>query len=147
MERCPDTATPGWSCTVIQPVSVGLALNLPVDTSFARADCDLTMDSASATVGWLSAVGLGVAAGRVGVRSAVHCRLHHRRTQDLIYVPVARLSVSRQVLVPLASSPVPTNRPPESVQEQCAATAPYHTDLMRPSKISGGLFRRGVPGL
>ena len=51
------TATPGRSCTVVQQVSVGLDLNLPVGTSVARADCDLTMDSASATAAWLSAVG------------------------------------------------------------------------------------------
>ena len=51
------TATPGQSCTVVQQVSVGLDLNLPVGTSVARADCDLTMDSASVTAAWLSAVG------------------------------------------------------------------------------------------
>ena len=51
------TATPGRSCTVLQQVSVGLDLNLPVGTSLARADCDLTMDSASVTAAWLSAVG------------------------------------------------------------------------------------------
>ena len=51
------TATPGRSCTVVQQVSVGLDLNLPVGTSLARADCDLTMDSASVTAAWLSAVG------------------------------------------------------------------------------------------
>ncbi len=50
------TATPGRSCTVVQQVSVGLDLNLPVGTSVARADCDLTTDSASATAAWLSAV-------------------------------------------------------------------------------------------
>jgi hypothetical protein len=43
------TATPGRSCTVVQQVTVGLDLNLPVGTSLARAKCDLTMDSASAT--------------------------------------------------------------------------------------------------
>ncbi len=51
------TATPGRSCTVVQQVSVGLDLNLPVGTSLARADCDLTMDPASATAAWLAAVG------------------------------------------------------------------------------------------
>ena len=51
------TATPGRSCTVVQQVSVGLDLNLPVGTSVARADCDLTTDSASATAAWLTAVG------------------------------------------------------------------------------------------
>ena len=52
-----NTATPGRPCTVIQQVSVGLDLNLPVGTSVARADCDLTTDSASATAAWLTAVG------------------------------------------------------------------------------------------
>jgi hypothetical protein len=51
------TATPGRSCTVVQKISVGLDLNLPVGASVARADCDLTMDSASMTAAWLSAVG------------------------------------------------------------------------------------------
>jgi hypothetical protein len=36
---------------------VGLDLNLPVDTSVARVDCDLTKDSASATAAWLTTVG------------------------------------------------------------------------------------------
>jgi hypothetical protein len=51
------TATPGRSCTVVQQVSVGLDLNLPVGTSVARADCDLTGDSASVTAAWLTAAG------------------------------------------------------------------------------------------
>jgi hypothetical protein len=50
------TATPGRSCTVVQQVSVGLDLNLPVGTSVARADCDVTKDSASVTAAWLIAV-------------------------------------------------------------------------------------------
>jgi hypothetical protein len=50
------TATPGRSCTVVQQVSVGLDLNLPVGTSVARASCDLTNDSASTTGAWLTAV-------------------------------------------------------------------------------------------
>ena len=84
------TATPGRSCTVVQQVSVGLDLNLPVGTSVARADCDLTTDSASATAAWLSAVGWVLRLAGVGVRGAVHRRLHQRRTQDLIYGVVAR---------------------------------------------------------
>jgi len=48
------TATPGRSCTVVQQASVGLDLNLPVGTSVAREDCDLTTDSASVTATWLS---------------------------------------------------------------------------------------------
>jgi hypothetical protein len=51
------TTAPGRSCTVVQQVSVGLDLNLPVGTSVARASCDLTKDSASATGAWLTAVG------------------------------------------------------------------------------------------
>ncbi len=51
------TATPGRSCTVVQQVSVGLDLNLPVGTTLARANCDLTTDSASATAAWLAAAG------------------------------------------------------------------------------------------
>ena len=51
------TATPGRPCTVVQQVSVGLDLNLPVGTSVARADCDLTTDSASMTAAWLTGVG------------------------------------------------------------------------------------------
>jgi hypothetical protein len=50
-----QTATPGQPCTVIQRVSVGLDLSLPVDTSVARVDCDLTKYSASATAAWLTA--------------------------------------------------------------------------------------------
>jgi hypothetical protein len=50
------TATPGRPCTVIQQLSVGLDLNLPVGTSLARAGCDLTADPASATGAWLTAV-------------------------------------------------------------------------------------------
>jgi len=50
------TATPGRPCTVVQQVSVGLDLNLPVGTSVARADCELTTDSDSVTAAWLTAV-------------------------------------------------------------------------------------------
>ena len=52
-----DTAAPGQPCTVIQRVSVGLDLNLPVGTSLARAGCDLPTDAASATAAWLAAAG------------------------------------------------------------------------------------------
>ena len=52
-----ETATPGRSCTVIQQVSVGLDLNLPVGTTAAREGCEVTRDSASATAAWLSTVG------------------------------------------------------------------------------------------
>jgi hypothetical protein len=51
------TATPGRSCTAVQQVSVGLDLNLPVGTSVAREDCDLTVDSGSVTAAWLSIAG------------------------------------------------------------------------------------------
>jgi hypothetical protein len=50
------TATPGRPCTVIQQLSVGLDLNLPVGASVAREGCELTADSASVTAAWLSAV-------------------------------------------------------------------------------------------
>jgi len=49
------TVTPGMPCTVIQQISVGLDLNLPVGTSVARTDCDLTENSTSATAEWLTA--------------------------------------------------------------------------------------------
>ena len=51
------TATPDRPCTVIQQVSVGLDLNLPVGTSVARAKCDLTEHSASVTAAWLTSAG------------------------------------------------------------------------------------------
>jgi hypothetical protein len=51
------TATPGRSCTVAQQLSVGLDLNLPVGTSVAREDCDLTSNSASVTANYLSICG------------------------------------------------------------------------------------------
>ncbi len=35
-----QTATPGRSCTVVQQISVGLDLNLPVGTTVARVDCN-----------------------------------------------------------------------------------------------------------
>ena len=52
-----DTAVPGQPCTVIQRVSVGLDLNLPVGTSLARAGCGLPKDAASAAAAWLAAAG------------------------------------------------------------------------------------------
>jgi hypothetical protein len=51
------TEIPGRSCTVAQQLSVGLDLNLPVGTSVARADCDLTRNPASVTADCLSLVG------------------------------------------------------------------------------------------
>jgi hypothetical protein len=51
------TATPTRPCTVIQQLSVGLDLNLPVGTSVARAKCDLTKNSTSATAAWLTVTG------------------------------------------------------------------------------------------
>jgi hypothetical protein len=42
---------------VIQQLSVGSDLNLPVGTIMARQGCDLTRDSASTTAAWLSVVG------------------------------------------------------------------------------------------
>jgi hypothetical protein len=52
-----NTAAPGRSCTLVQQVSVGLDLSLPVGTSMARMGCDLTADSASVTAAWLTTVG------------------------------------------------------------------------------------------
>jgi hypothetical protein len=51
------TAAPGQPCTVIQRVSVGLDLNLPVGTSLARAACGLPKNAASAAAAWLTTVG------------------------------------------------------------------------------------------
>jgi hypothetical protein len=51
------TASPGRSCTVIQQVSMGLTLTLPVGTSVGQANCDLTPDSASTTSAWLTIAG------------------------------------------------------------------------------------------
>ena len=44
-------------CTVLQQLSVGLDLNLPVGTSVARAQCELTRDSGSVTAFWLTLTG------------------------------------------------------------------------------------------
>jgi hypothetical protein len=52
-----NPAAPAHPCTVIQQISVGLDLNLPVGTSLARAGCDLTKDPASASAAWLTGVG------------------------------------------------------------------------------------------
>ena len=51
------TATPGRPCTMVQKVSVGLDLNLPIGISVARPDCDLTKDSTSTAAAWLTAAG------------------------------------------------------------------------------------------
>ena len=51
------TATPGRSCTIVQQVSIGLDLNLPVGATLARAGCDLATNSASVTAAWLATVG------------------------------------------------------------------------------------------
>ena len=52
-----DTGAPGQPCTVIQRVSVGLDLNLPVGTTLARAACELPRDAASAAAAWLVTAG------------------------------------------------------------------------------------------
>ena len=57
LEQTSKTATPGRSCTVVQQASVGLDLNLPVGTSIARADCDLTKNSTGMTAAWLISAG------------------------------------------------------------------------------------------
>jgi hypothetical protein len=58
-----STAAPGRPCTVVQQVSVGLDLNLPLCTSAARADCDLTRDPASRAAAWLIPLCRGIWAG------------------------------------------------------------------------------------
>jgi hypothetical protein len=50
-------APPHQPCTVIQQVSVGLDLNLPVRASVARAQCGLTTDTGSVTAFWLTVAG------------------------------------------------------------------------------------------
>ncbi len=50
-----DTAAPGQPCTVMQRVSVGLDLNLPVGASLARAGCGLPRDAASVAAAWMAA--------------------------------------------------------------------------------------------
>jgi hypothetical protein len=57
LTRTKDAAHPGWPCTVVQQVSVGLDLNLPVGTSVARVQCGLTKHAASVTAAWLTGVG------------------------------------------------------------------------------------------
>jgi hypothetical protein len=52
-----NTATPSQPCTVIQKLSVGLDLNLPVGTSLARAGCDLAKYAPGAAAAWLTAIG------------------------------------------------------------------------------------------
>jgi len=53
----PGNTAAGRSCTVLQEVSVGLDLNLPVGTSLARAGCGLSSDPASVAAAWLAATG------------------------------------------------------------------------------------------
>jgi hypothetical protein len=53
----PPGNTASRSCTVLQEVSVGLDLNLPVGTSLARAGCGLSGDPASVAAAWLAATG------------------------------------------------------------------------------------------
>jgi hypothetical protein len=57
LEQAKDTAAAGDPCTVMQRVSVGLDLNLPVGASLARAGCGLPKNAASATAVWLTGVG------------------------------------------------------------------------------------------
>jgi hypothetical protein len=51
------TAVTGRSCTVVQQISVGLDLNLPVGTTLARAGCGLAGNPASATASGLAVAG------------------------------------------------------------------------------------------
>jgi hypothetical protein len=57
LAQAKDTAAAGQPCTVVQRVSVGLDLGLPVGTSLARAGCGLPKDAASAAAAWLAAAG------------------------------------------------------------------------------------------
>ena len=86
LAQAKDTAAPGQPCTVIQRVSVGLDLNLPVGTSLARAGCGLPKDTASATAAWQPSLAGRCGAG-VGVRGAVHRWLHRCGPQDLTAPP------------------------------------------------------------
>jgi hypothetical protein len=51
------TSTPGQPCTLLQQLSVGMDLNLPIGTSLAREDCALPKNP-SVTASWLTGVGL-----------------------------------------------------------------------------------------
>ena len=51
------TAKPGQPCTLLQQITVGLDLNLPIGKGIARAQCDLAKDSASAAATWLTVGG------------------------------------------------------------------------------------------
>ena len=55
-----DSTAAARPCTVIQQVSVGLDLNLPVGTSLARVGCGLARDPGSATAAGLAAAGWGL---------------------------------------------------------------------------------------
>jgi hypothetical protein len=57
LAQAAGTAHAGQSCTVMQQVSVGLDLNLPVGTTLARAGCGLPANPASTTATWLTATG------------------------------------------------------------------------------------------
>jgi hypothetical protein len=52
-----EMPTAGRPCTVIEQLSVGLDLNLPVGTSVARIDCELATNASSVTAAWLAAAG------------------------------------------------------------------------------------------
>jgi hypothetical protein len=52
-----DGAPSDQPCTLVQQISVGLDLNLPVGTSLARADCDLGRDPGGKTATALIASG------------------------------------------------------------------------------------------
>jgi len=57
LAQAKDTAAAGQPCTVMQRVSVGLDLNLPVGASLARAGCGLPKNAASETAAWLTGIG------------------------------------------------------------------------------------------
>jgi hypothetical protein len=51
------TVTTNRPCTVLQQISVGLDLNLPVGTTLARDSCGLAGNPVDATASWLAGLG------------------------------------------------------------------------------------------
>ena len=76
------TAVTSHPCTMVQQVSVGLDLNLPVGTTLARAAA-ACQEPRQRHRGLAGHHGLGAAAAGLGVRGAVHRRVHQCRPQDL----------------------------------------------------------------
>jgi len=97
---------------VIQQVSVGLDLNLPVGTSLARVDCDLTKDSASTTRAWLTAVGWVSVIAIVGVPGVDAHAITGAAAQDCVrQTPTQRSPSQRATLVPQENTHRGNNQP------------------------------------